>query len=140
LEKRRFEFRDTVGAEKTPTVAKTEQGAVAELEQAGVLGAAEWVGVEQRGFWGPSHSVARAQEHELAIGIDMIIAGFAKNFAIGGAAERQEELTIGSTHNAGEGGMEAWIFVDDELFNYLRCRGGWGGAEEWGTGERESES
>ena len=103
------------------------------------MGAAEGIGVDERGFGGPRHAIARAKEHELAVGIDVVVAGFAKNFAVGGATERKQEFSVRTADDRRDRGVEARVFVDDDVFDFLGRGGGRGGAEKRGADERESE-
>ena len=103
------------------------------------MGATERVGVDERGFGRPRDAIARAQEHELAVGIDVVVAGLAKHFAVGGAAERKEEFAVGPADHRRKRGVKTWVFVDDDVFDFLGRGVRRGGAEKRGAGEGERE-
>src|SRR4051812_22510125 len=63
--------------------------------------------------------VARANQHQVAVGIGVTRAGFPKNAALRRASKGNQQLTIGPAHYGRKRAVEFIIFVDDDVLQLV---------------------
>ncbi len=105
--------------EQGPAIAGADDRAVVKLDHAGVLRAAERVGVDQLGLLGPGGAVVcGADQDEIAVRISVRGPALAEVATFRRAAEGHEQLPALAPHDGREGAVELVVAVDDEVLHF----------------------
>src|SRR5690606_9207629 len=83
-----------IRSEESPAVASTKQGAVPKLQQAGILRAAEGMGINQLWLMGPMFTIRRADLYQVAVGIDVTVAFLTQSLSVGSTSESHDVFAV----------------------------------------------
>ena len=127
LRERRLEVLDSVGAEKSPAIAEAEQGAVAYLQQAGILRPSDRVSRDERGRR-PTHALLGAREQSWQswrLRSAWLLFSSPKAFRLGARRKASRNSSLGPRTTAGGWGALSPTATPSAV-NKM-----WGGGHSW---------